>query len=119
VLIVDDNDDIVLTLAMLLQDEGYEVRGVGHARDAIVEVAEFDPDAVIADIGLPDMSGWDLARAVRMVSERADRPLMIAISGEFTKGADAVLTQMAGFNHFLAKPFDPAVIIRILPDLSA
>jgi DNA-binding response OmpR family regulator len=113
VLIVDDNRDIVLTLGMLLEDEGYEVKGVYDGQDAVVEFAEFEPDAVIADIGLPKMSGWNLARALRKLSV-AERPLMIAISGEFTTASDRARLKASGFDHFLPKPFDANELIRLI-----
>src|SRR5436309_14650398 len=113
VLVVDDNQDIVLTLRLLLEDAGYEVRGSYDGRQALLDFAEFDPDAVIADIGLPGASGWEMGRAMRRISD-GDRPLMIAISGEFTRASDRVLTDMSGFNYFLAKPFDPGVLLALL-----
>src|SRR3954469_6021427 len=113
VLVVDDNHDIVLTLKLLLEDEGYEVRGSHDGREALVEFAEFDPDVIIADIGLPGASGWQIARAVRKMSE-GTRPLMIAISGEYTKSADRIFTEINGFNYFLSKPFDPKVLFNLL-----
>jgi DNA-binding response OmpR family regulator len=117
VLVVDDNKDIVLTLRLLLEDVGYEVSGAHDGREALVEFAGFDPDAVIADIGLPGASGWEIGRAVRKMSE-GDRPLMIAISGEYTKVSDRILTEITGFNYFLAKPFDPKVLLSLLAQVS-
>src|SRR5437868_5053723 len=78
VLVVDDNQDLVVTLKALLEEEHYDVRGAYNGRDALIELAEFDPDAVIVDIGLPELTGWDFARVVRKVSDSADRPLLIA-----------------------------------------
>ena len=113
---MDDNKDIVLTLSLLLEDEGCEVRTAYDGREALVVYAEFDPDAVIADIGLPGASGWEVARAIRKIAE-GERPVMIAISGEYIKGADRIMTEMSGFNYFLSKPFAPKVLVALLAPL--
>src|SRR5437868_8331092 len=104
VLIADDERDVVLTLSAILRDEGYEVKGVHSGRDAIVAVADFDPHVVIADIAMPERSGWDVARVVRktQASGRLDRPLLIAISGMYRQSADRILAEITGFNYFLA-----------------
>ena len=101
----------------LLRDQGYEVKGAHNGRDALAALAEFEPHALICDIAMPDVSGWDIARAVREVraGARNDRPLLIAMSGIFNKGADRILAEIAGFNYFLPKPFDPNVLLRLLP----
>lgn len=118
-LVVDDNRDTVITLRALLEHEGYETRGVHDAHAALAKLAEFDPDVVIADLAMPGKSGWHIAQAVRGGGKTygADRPLMIAISGEYTQGADRILTEMSGFNYFLAKPFDPKVLLALLAPL--
>lgn len=118
VLVVDDNRDTVITLRALLEHEGYETTGAHDAHAAIVKIAEFDPDVVIADLAMPGKSGWDIARAMREGRTYGnDRPVMIAISGEYTKGADRILTEMSGFNYFLSKPFDPKVLLALLTPL--
>ena len=117
VLIADDNRDTVLTLAALLRDEGYDTKGAYTGQDALAAIADYDPHVIIADIAMPQRSGWDIAREVRStrVSKRRDRPLLIGISGIYNKGADRVLANMVGFNHFFSKPFDPNALLRLLP----
>ena len=79
----------------------------------MVAIADFDPDVVVADIQMPGLSGWQLARAVRRVAGYG-RPLLIAISGHYKAGADRVLTNMSGFNHFLPKPFDMKDLLALI-----
>ena len=117
VLVADDERDTVTTLAALLREEGYEVRSAQNGREAIAVVAEFDPDVAILDIAMPGMTGWDVARAVRKGDE--DRPLLIAISGQYVKGADKALAQMTGFNYYLVKPCDPNVLLTLLATASS
>ena len=115
VLVADDDQDTVVTLTMLLQDEGYEVQGVNTGRHVIGAILDFAPDAVILDINLPDLSGWEVARRIR--ERRGSQPLLIGISGEYKKGADKVLAHISGFDHYLVKPYDPKMVFAALDEL--
>ena len=113
VLVADDDRDSVLTLMMLLGDEGHEVRGVYSGRQVMDHVLDFDPDVVLLDIAMPELSGWEVARTIR-ARRGAERPLLIGISGEYKQGADRVLAQILGFNHYLLKPYAPADLLGLL-----
>ena len=113
--VADDDLDTVLTLMMVLRDEGYEVRGVSSPADVLSAINEFNPDAVLLDIGMPQLSGWELARRIR--ERLARRPLLIAISGQYKDGADKILAQIVGFDHYLVKPYDTAALLRLLAPL--
>jgi DNA-binding response OmpR family regulator len=113
VLVVDDERDTVLTLMELLRDEGHETKGIHNGRQALQAIREFDADAVIMDIAMPEHSGWDTAREIRDAIGPA-RPLLIALSGQYTKGADRILSQLAGFDYYLTKPCDPDVLLALL-----
>ena len=115
VLVADDDQDTVVTLTMLLQDEGYDVQSVYTGRNVIGAILDFSPDAVILDINLPDLSGWEVARRIR--DRRGPQPLLIGISGEYKKGADKVLAHISGFDHYLVKPYDPKMIFAALDEL--
>lgn len=118
VLIVDDDRDTTLTLSALLREEGYETRGVHSGGEAMAALGEFDPDVLISDITMPGMSGWDLAREIRKAGYR-DRPILIAISGQFTKAADKLLSESVGFQYFFSKPCSASVLVRVLAPLAA
>ena len=113
--VADDDLDTVLTLMMVLRDEGYEVRGVSSPADVLSAINEFNPDAVLLDIGMPQLSGWELARRIR--ERLARRPMLIAISGQYKDGADKILAQIVGFDHYLVKPYDTAALLRLLAPL--
>jgi two-component system OmpR family response regulator len=113
--VADDDLDTVLTLMMVLRDEGYDVRGVSSPADALSAINEFNPDAVLLDIGMPGLSGWELARRIR--ERLARRPMLIAISGQYKDGADKILAQIVGFDHYLVKPYDTAALLRLLAPL--
>ena len=112
VLVVDDEPDTVVSLVAILRDEGYEAKGIADARLALGEVETLHPDAVIVDLAMPHLSGWDIARAMR--ERPGKKPALIAISGLYVKPADQMLSRAAGFDHFLKKPCDPAFLLNIL-----
>jgi DNA-binding response OmpR family regulator len=113
ILVVDDDRDMVQSLLLLLETEGYEGKALYSAQSIITDVIEFDPDVVIMDIKMPGRSGWEAARELR---ERAKnkRPMLIAVSGHYTKGSDQVLSQMSGFDHVLMKPVEPAQLLALI-----
>jgi len=115
VLVADDEPDTVLTLIELLREEGHEAHGVRDGTEVMPAIREFDPDVVLLDIAMPGMSGWDVARKIRQVCGQ-ERPLLIAISGVYKQSADQILGKLAGFNYYLAKPYDPSVLITLLRD---
>jgi len=97
----------------LLRDDGHDTRGVYKGRDVMPLLEIFDPDVVLLDIAMPDASGWDVARDIRQRYGES-RPLLIAISGLYKQSADHILGTMAGFNYFVAKPYDPAALLRLI-----
>jgi DNA-binding response OmpR family regulator len=115
ILIAEDDPDSVLTLEMLLTDEGHEVRSVSSGRRVMGAVIDFDPDVVLLDIAMPELSGWEVARTIRE-QRGAERPRIIGVSGEYVKGADKILAQILGFHHYLIKPYAPADLIALLRD---
>jgi CheY-like chemotaxis protein len=116
VLVADDERDQVTTLALLLQDEGHEVREVYRGSQVLRMVRDFDPDVALIDIGMPGMTGYDVAREVRQVYGKG-RPLLIAVTG-WKQSSDKILAQLAGFDHHLAKPFDPLALIELIRPLA-
>ena len=117
IIIADDDRDAVLTLMMILRDEGHEVRGVYNGSWVIPTIGQFDPDVVILDIALPQMSGYEVAKAVVQSRAWRSRPLLIGISGQYKKHSDKLLADAVGFDHYLVKPCDPAVLIALLAPL--
>ena len=113
IVVADDDRDTELTLTMLLREEGHEVRGVSSGRHVMGAVIDFDPDVVVLDINMPGVGGWEIARTIR--SQRgSERPMLIGISGEYKHGADRVLAQIIGFDHYLIKPCSPSELMSLL-----
>ena len=115
VLVADDERDQVATLAMLLLDEGHEVREVYRGSEVLRMVRDFDPDVALIDIGMPGMTGYDVAREIRQVFG-VGRPLLIAVTG-WKQSSDRILARLAGFDHHLPKPFDTAKLLELMEPL--
>jgi DNA-binding response OmpR family regulator len=97
----------------LLETEGHQTTACYTGTEAFSCVKDFDPDVVLLDIGLPGQSGWEVARKIRD-DIPGDRPMIIAITGQFTKGADRLLAEMNGIDYYLIKPADPIVLLSLL-----
>ncbi|HKV53097.1 MAG TPA: response regulator [Candidatus Binataceae bacterium] len=116
ILVVDDDRDSVLTLTMLLQDEGHDVRAAYSGGSALMVAHHFRPDAVFVDISLPDISGWEVARQLASDSSTTPR-VLIAVSGVYKKSADKMLARSVGFSHYVTKPYDPPALLALLDPL--
>jgi CheY-like chemotaxis protein len=116
VLIADDDRDQVTTLAAILNDEGHDVREVYRGNEVLRMIADFDPDVALVDIGMPGMTGYDVAREVREHYGKA-RPLLVAVTG-WKKPSDRILAQLAGFDHHVPKPFDAQQLLDLLEPLA-
>jgi len=112
VLVADDDKDAVASLVALLCEEGHEVRGVHGGLAVLDKVRDFGPDVVLLDIGMPHISGYEVARDLRARYASA-RPLLIAITGH-GKPSDRTLAQLAGFDHHFTKPYDPNALLALL-----
>jgi CheY-like chemotaxis protein len=109
---VDDNEDAAESLGMLLETSESEVRIAHSGQEALKSFEEFDPAFVLLDIGMPDMDGYEVARAIRR--RHADRhPVLIAFTG-WGQETDRARAREAGFDHHLVKPADLPTLMTIL-----
>lgn len=112
VLIVDDNVDAAQSLAVLLKAIGYEVAVEFSAEGALAYAAKQTVQAFILDIGLPDISGYDLAVRMRKLAGH-ERANFIALTG-YGQQEDRVRAMNAGFDHHFVKPADVQKLIHAL-----
>ena len=112
ILVVDDNLDAADSLARLLADDGYDVRVAKDADEAMREAASFRPDTVVLDIGLPDISGYEIARRIRKEPWGAAVRL-VALTG-WGQEEDRRRSREAGFDGHVMKPIDPAALLSLL-----
>jgi CheY-like chemotaxis protein len=88
------------------------VRQAGDAREALDLTADFAPQVVVLDIGLPDMNGYELARALRKQPETADA-LLIAVTG-YGQSNDRDKALAAGIDHHLTKPAELTALLTLI-----
>ena len=112
VLVVDDSTDQADTLGLLLELMGHEVRVAYAGATALEIAASFEPDVALVDIGLPDFSGYELARRLR-AEPRFEDMLLIAQTGWGQK-KDRRRSKDAGFDHHLVKPVDADSLEQLL-----
>ena len=112
VLVVDDNRDAAATLAALLQLTGNQARVAYDGAEAIAAAAEYWPEVVLLDIGLPKVDGYEVCRAMRAQPGGRER-LIVALTG-WGQDQDRRRSEQAGFNAHLVKPADYSSLARIL-----
>jgi PAS domain S-box-containing protein len=112
VLVVDDQADSTDSLALFLRLRGHQVHTASDGPGALEEFARCQPEVVFLDLGLPGMSGYDVARRLRAMPEARDVRL-VAVTGYGTE-ADREQTRAAGFDVHLAKPVDPHAVEALL-----
>jgi PAS domain S-box-containing protein len=112
VLVADDNEDAAQTLAMLLSFQGFEVRTALSGQAAVDTAARWTPDVAVLDIGMPDLDGHAVARALRRQPGGAGL-LLIALTG-WGQDADRRKSVAAGFDHHLTKPVNVQQLLALL-----
>jgi DNA-binding response OmpR family regulator len=116
IVVADDDHDTANTLTALLCGEGHEVRAMYDGHHVPEVVRDFGPDAVLLDIGMPGISGYEVARELRKQYGSAT-PMLIAVTG-WTKGWQQRLGQLYGFDHYVQKPYDSQQLLNLLKPLS-
>jgi CheY-like chemotaxis protein len=117
VLVADDNQDAALSLGALLELGGHEVLIAHDGEEALQMARRGMPDAMILDIGMPRLSGDQVARAVRG-EPWGLRILLVAVTG-WGEPEDKERAGAAGFDHQLTKPIDIDVLEKLLGDWAA
>jgi len=113
ILVVDDSADSAESLGMLLTMMGHEVRTSLSGPEALEIAPEFKPDLVMCDLGMPGMSGYDLAPRLRGELGAAAR--LVALTG-YGSEEDKRRTRAAGFDEHIVKPLDLDVLrIMLVP----
>ena len=112
VLIVEDDEDAASVLASLLAMRDFDPVIARSGARALALAAESPVDAVLLDLGLPDMSGYDVCRGLRSLATSRDS-VIIALSG-WTRPKDRRAAEAAGCDHYLLKPADFALIEKLI-----
>ena len=115
ILVVDDNHDSALSLAMMLSIMGHETR-TAHDGESAVETAEsFLPEVVLLDIGLPKLNGYEVAQRIREQAWGASM-FLIAVTG-WGQEEDRQRSSEVGLNVHMVKPVEPAALERLFAEL--
>jgi CheY-like chemotaxis protein len=117
ILVVDDNDDQVESLAMLLSLMGHQVLRASNGSEAIERAVEFKPDLMLVDIGMPGMQGYEVARRIR--EEKSLEHVTLVAQTGWGGEEDRRRSAEAGFDRHLVKPVTLETldeVVRSLPD---
>ena len=117
ILVADDNRDSAETCAALLEASGHEVSVAHTGREAFDLACRIEPDALLLDIGMPELNGYQLAQRIRGTSW-GRRATLIAISG-WGQEQDKRRARAAGFDQHLTKPIDPNGMEALLQSAGA
>jgi two-component system, OmpR family, response regulator len=113
VLVVDDEPSIVDVISMALRHQGYEVASADTGTKALTEARDWRPHAMVLDVMLPDMEGFEVAR--RLSSERAGVPILFLSARDNT--ADKVRGLTTGGDDYVTKPFSLEELIARLRNI--
>jgi CheY-like chemotaxis protein len=114
VLVVDDNADAAESLAMWLRLQGHEVQTVYDGLAVMSAVNAFRPQALLLDLGLPGMSGYEVAKELR--SDPRWKKLVLAAVTGYGQDDDRRRSRESGFDYHLVKPVEPAQMQQVLAD---
>jgi PAS domain S-box-containing protein len=115
ILVVDDNRDAAESLAMLLQINGHEVRTAHDGAEGAATVAQFRPEMVLMDLGMPKVDGYEAARRIR-AQPWGKELVLVALTG-WGADDDRKRTYDAGFDRHLVKPVNHEALKRMIDDL--
>jgi PAS domain S-box-containing protein len=112
ILVVDDNHDSALTLAMMLELMGHETETAHDGHAALAAADRYRPDTILLDIGMPDLSGYEVAALLRQQAWAKDM-ILIALTG-WGQDRDKERSREAGFDFHLVKPVEPRTLQAML-----
>jgi DNA-binding response OmpR family regulator len=117
ILVVDDNHDSALSMAMMLQIMGHDTRTAHDGESAVSTAEAFLPEVVLLDIGLPKLNGYEVAQRIR---EKAwgESMYLIAVTG-WGQDEDRQRSSEVGLNLHMVKPVEPAALEKLLAALPA
>jgi len=114
-LVVDDNKDAAESMSMLLEMWGHDVAYAYDGPSALETAAQWQPQAVFLDIGLPGMDGYEVAERLRELPHAKDA-VLIAITG-YGQDDDRMRSRRAGIDHHLVKPVAPDTLRSLIDSL--
>ena len=117
ILVVDDNHDSALSLAMMLSIMGHETRTAHDGESAVQTAESFLPEVMLLDIGLPKLNGYEVAQRIRQ-QPWGTSMYLIAVTG-WGQDEDRQRSSEVGLNVHMVKPVEPAALEKLLSDLQS
>ena len=114
ILYIEDNPDNMMLVKRALESRGYTLIEAKNGLDGVVAAEKNELDLILLDINLPDIDGYEVARAIRRSIPNGDMRL-IAVTG-YGQPSDKELAMRAGFDSHLLKPIAPEVLERLLAE---
>jgi DNA-binding response OmpR family regulator len=113
ILVADGNTDAAETLALVFRMNGHEVEVAFNGPDALALSLKNRPSAVILNLALPGLDGYEVARRIRDVWPARTPPVLIALTG-YGRDEDRKRSRDAGFDHHVLKPANPLELIALI-----
>jgi CheY-like chemotaxis protein len=117
VMAVDDEEDALELLRMALEAAGAEVITISSTIDAVQHIEDLKPDALVVDLGMPHMDGFELIARIRASANADIRDIPAAAFTAFARSEDRTKALQSGFEMHLAKPVDPGELVASVATL--
>ena len=119
VLVVDDEPDILEVLQITFENAGYRVLTAADGAEALEAVAREVPDAMLLDVGMPNVDGWQVLEQIKSSrgTELASVPVVMVTA--WTSSEDRLRGGIEGAVHYVGKPFDPRDVVSVIDGLLA
>lgn len=114
-LVVDDEPNLLMAIAAVLRDQGFEIATARNGKDALLQVAKTLPDLIISDVRMPVMDGYRLARQLRSAPHTKLIPIVFLTAKDETE--DRIEGFRAGVDVYLTKPFEPDELIAVVQNI--
>lgn len=110
ILVVDDDYEIIELIELTLSRANFAIDSATSGKEAIKKVKEIKPNLIILDLGLPDISGWEVCKILKKHTITKLIPIVL-LTGEYTESTDMVKGLASGADDYMTKPFDPDVLL--------
>lgn len=117
VLVVDDEADILEILKITLETAGYRVLTASDGAQALAAVDREIPDAMLLDVGMPNVDGWEVLERIKSSRAEALAHVPVVMITAWSSPEDQVRGGIEGAVHYLEKPFDPADVVEVLDEI--
>jgi DNA-binding response OmpR family regulator len=109
ILVVDDEDDVLNLLRVVLERDGHRILTASDGETALTLAYDERPDAILLDIMMPGMDGWQVLRALK--AEERTRPIPVAMVSARTEGREKIIGLQEGAVCYIEKPFSTAAVV--------